>query len=476
MLNNMDLKNGCNFVVIGASGDLSRKKIIPALFSLFVGGFLPKEYNVIGYARTEMDDNSFRKMAEEILIPKYEKDTESQNKIPEFLKRCTYVFGQYDSVNDFIALKDHMASLSAVGFNRMFYMAIPPSIFLATSVSIHESGLMEKANQDCWSRVVLEKPFGRDSESFKELNESLSKVIPEKQTYRIDHYLGKEVIQNLMVLRFANLIFEPIWNRNYVSSVVISWSEKIGVSGRAGYFDHYGIIRDVMQNHLMQILSLVAMEPPINLDAENIRDEKVKVLKCVSPLTINDLVIGQYIRSEDRKTPGYLEEPGVPKDSITPTYTKASFKINNFRWEGVPFKLLAAKAYDKTCTEIRINFKEVPGFIYPSLRAMNPNTLVIRVQPDEAIRLEVVNKFPGLAMRFENASLNLHYQSDFQQKLHDAYERLLLDVLRGDKSLFIRDDELAASWNIVTPVLKELEKWKIKPMPYIFGTRGPQQS
>ena len=476
MLNGMDHKNGCNFIVIGASGDLSRKKIIPALFSLFVNGFLPKEYNVVGYARTEMDETAFRKMAEDNLKSKYEKEPENLDKIPAFLSRCSYVYGQYDSVDDFKNLKKHLASLSAGKFNRLFYMAIPPNIFLETSTSIHDSGLMEKSSPDCWSRVVLEKPFGRDSESFKELSENLSKVIPEKQTYRIDHYLGKEVIQNLMVLRFANLIFEPLWNRNYVSSVNITWCEKIGVSGRAGYFDQYGIIRDVMQNHLMQILALVGMEPPINLDAESIRDEKVKVLKCVAPLTINDMVIGQYTRSEDGKIPGYLEEPGVPKDSITPTYTKASFKINNFRWDGVPFKLLAAKAYDKTCTEIRINFKEVPGFIYPSLKAMNPNTLVIRVQPDEAIRLEVVNKFPGLAMRFENASLNLHYQSEFQQRLHDAYERLLLDVLRGDKSLFIRDDELAASWNIVTPALKDLEKWKIKPLSYVFGTRGPQQS
>lgn len=474
MLNNIDLKNGCNFVVIGASGDLSRKKIIPSLFSLYVNGFLPKEYNVIGYARTEMQEIDFQKMVDESLRAKYEKEPDVLKKIEEFLKRCSYVHGQYDHAKDFIALKQHISNLNSANFHRLFYMAIPPSVFLATSVSLHDSGLLKKSSPECFCRVVLEKPFGRDSESFKELNESLAHVIPENQTYRIDHYLGKEVIQNLMVLRFANLIFEPIWNRNYISNVSITWSEKIGVSGRAGYFDYYGIIRDVMQNHLMQILALVAMEPPISLDAESIRDEKVKVLKCVAPLTINDLVVGQYTRSEDGKTPGYLEEPGVPKDSITPTYAKATFKINNYRWDGVPFKLLAAKAYDKACTEIRIQFKEVPGFIYPSLRAMNPNSLVIRVQPDEAIRLEVVNKFPGLAMRFENASLNLHYQSEFQQRLHDAYERLLLDVLRGDKSLFIRDDELAASWNIVTPALKDLEKWKIKPLAYSFGSRGPQ--
>ncbi|PCJ58487.1 MAG: glucose-6-phosphate dehydrogenase [Planctomycetota bacterium] len=473
MSGEIDYKNGCNFFIIGASGDLSRKKIIPALFSLYVNGFLPRDYNVIGYARSEMNDDQFRELAGECLQNKFSDEQEILKKVPEFLQKCFYVRGQYDSVDGFNSVFSKLKELKIENFCRLFYMAIPPSVFLDTSNSLYESGLLNNDCDDFWARVVLEKPFGRDSKSYEELNKNLSKVIREDQTYRIDHYLGKEVIQNLMVLRFANLIFEPIWNRNYINDVVISWSEKIGVSGRAGYFDNYGIIRDVMQNHLMQILSLVGMEPPINLDAESIRDEKVKLLKCVEPISLDQLVVGQYVRNNEKGVPGYLEDPGVPNDSITPTYAKATLKINNFRWDGVPFHLLSAKAYDKAATEIRINFKQVPGFIYPSLKAMTPNTLVIRIQPEEAISFEIVNKYPGLAMRFENASLNLHYESEFQAKLHDAYERLLLDVLRGEKSLFIRADELTASWNIVTPVLNEMEKWKIKPHSYVFGSRGP---
>ncbi len=419
MVDAIEYNTGCNFFIIGASGDLSRKKIIPALFSLYVNNFLPKDYNVIGYSRTQMSKEDFQKLATDCLESKYKNEPDILKKMPDFIARCSYIDGQYDSVQDFSRLRDHIKGIGSEGYNRLFYMAVPPSIFLDTSKSLSDTGLLQRSNPEYWSRVVLEKPFGRDSESYKALTKDLSHVIPEDQTYRIDHYLGKEVIQNLMVLRFANLIFEPVWNRNYIKSVNISWSEKIGVKGRAGYFDHYGIIRDVMQNHLMQILALVGMEPPINLNAESIRDEKVKLLRCVAPLTIDNLVTGQYLKSDDGKELGYLDEPGVPKDSITPTYAKATFRINNYRWDGVPFHLLAAKAYDRNSTEIRINFKEVPGFIYPSLKAMNPNTLVIRVQPDEAIRLEVVNKFPGLSMRFENASLNLHYQSEFQQRLHD---------------------------------------------------------
>jgi len=323
--------------------------------------------------------------------------------------------------------------------------------------------------------VVIEKPFGRDSASSAELLTALSGFFREDQTYRIDHYLGKEVIQNLLILRFANLIFEPVWNRNHIESIAISWGETIGCEGRAGYFDQYGIIRDVVQNHLIQMLALAAMEPPISLDAGHISDEKVKLLECVSPIDPADVVVGQYAASEVEGSPlpGYLDDEEVPDDSRTETYMRAVLHVDNPRWYGVPFHLRAGKALNKKMTEIRVQFKDLPYSIFRHMDAA-ANHLVIRVQPDEAIELHVVNKVPGLDMRLGTAALDLHYQSAFARMIPDAYERLLLEVLRGDQSLFLRADELGVAWDIVTPVLHELETRAEQPLPYPYGSAGPE--
>jgi glucose-6-phosphate 1-dehydrogenase len=325
-----------------------------------------------------------------------------------------------------------------------------------------------------WNRVIVEKPFGRDSATSQALTEALGALFTERQQYRIDHYLGKEMSQNLMVLRFANSFFEPLWNRHYVNNVKITFKENIGTEGRGGYFDSFGIMRDVMQNHLMQLFALVAMEPPVSLNSEDVRDEKVKVLRATDAVGLEDVVVGQYARSLDGTKEGYLDDKGVPKDSITPTFAQAILRINNPRWQGVPFIVKCGKALEARKAEIRIQFKRFPHALFPSAL---PNELVIRVQPNEAIYMNVMNKVPGLTNELTNSDLDLSYKSKFQVAyIPEAYERLILDAIRGDQNLFVRVDELAAAWRIFTPVLHALENEHIEPIVYPFGSRGPPEA
>ncbi len=459
-----------NIIVVGASGDLARRKIFPALFSLYCQGFLPEEVNVFGYARTQMDDEAFRAKITENLTCRYVPGESCAEKMAEFLERCYYLSGQYDSSESFSELGELMRKVGGDGdANRMFYLAIPPALFGQVARAIHASGMAEEP-EGLWSRVVIEKPFGRDRESSDELAQQMAEVFREDQTYRIDHYLGKEVIQNLMVLRFANLIFEPIWSNLYISRVQISWTEQIGVEGRGGYFDHYGIIRDVMQNHLLQMLALVTMEPPIDV-TNYVRDEKVKALRSVDPVRVDELTLGQY--------EGYRDDEKVPSDSLTPTYAAAVLHIRNRRWEGVPFLLRAGKALDTQGAEIHIEFRGVPGNIFCEAHSASlpSNELVIRVQPDEAIYFKIMNKKPGLTMELTPSDLNLLYESAFEEVvIPDAYESLLLDVIRGDRGLFIREDELQASWDIFTPALHQIDEQKVEPEIYKPGSAGPSNA
>jgi len=360
--------------------------------------------------------------------------------------------------------------------NRLFYLAIPPSIFLDVAHAIGGAGFVACDGEDPWSRVVIEKPFGKDRESSDELADKLSEVFTEEQIYRIDHYLGKEVIQNLLVLRFANIVFEPIWNNRFIERVDISWKEDLGVEGRGGYFDEYGIIRDVMQNHLMQILALVAMEPPEALTADGVMHRKVKALRAIPPLHRDNLVIGQYTAGErqGRRIPGYREDDSVPDNSTIPTFAAAELAVNNDRWRGVPFFVAAGKGLDSRMTEIRISFRSVPNCMFcRSERCPDNNELVIRVQPDEAIYLTVVNKVPGAEMVIDSTELDLRYAAAFDKIIPDAYESLILEILRGDKTLFIQRPELAAAWDIFSPVLHELDAEKANPLPYPFYSAGP---
>ncbi|HAS84396.1 MAG TPA: glucose-6-phosphate dehydrogenase, partial [Verrucomicrobia bacterium] len=437
---------------------------------------LPASFSVFGFARSAMDDDAFRTMIASNLSCRYSPGATCEASKAAFLEQCFYVSGHYGSRDSFLDLYERQRTVCPLSVNHLFYLATPPSVFLDVARALGGAGLVHCGFSSPWSRIVIEKPFGRDRESSDVMVREMGLVFREAQTFRIDHYLGKEVIQNLMVLRFANLVFEPLWNRQYIDHVQISWKEDLSVAGRGGYFDNYGIIRDVMQNHLLQILALVAMEPASELDAGHICNEKIRVLRSIKPVGLDDLVVGQYRAAwwNGRHELGYLEDEGVPENSLTPTYAAACLAIDNERWRGVPFLIRAGKGLETRTTEIRIRFKPVERSMFAGLLpAGAANELVIRVQPDEAIYLQVATKVPGMAMKLQQTPLNLRYQEAFDAMIPDAYESLLVDVMRGDKSLFIRKDELAAAWDIFTPVLKDLEQRGQKPESYAFGTVGP---
>ncbi|KAJ6703191.1 GLUCOSE-6-PHOSPHATE 1-DEHYDROGENASE 2 CHLOROPLASTIC [Salix viminalis] len=465
-----------SITVVGASGDLAKKKIFPALFALYYEGCLPKHFTIFGYARSKMTDAELRNMVSKTLACRIDKRENCGEKIDQFLKRCFYHSGQYDSQENFAELdkklKEHEGGRVS---NRLFYLSIPPNIFI-DAVKCTSSSASSGIG---WTRVIVEKPFGRDSDSSAALTKALKQYLEEDQIFRIDHYLGKELVENLSVLRFSNLIFEPLWSRQYIRNVQLIFSEDFGTEGRGGYFDNYGILRDIMQNHLLQILALFAMETPVSLDAEDIRNEKVKVLRSMRPLQLEDVVVGQY-KSHTKggvTYPAYIDDNTVPKGSLTPTFAAAALFIDNARWDGVPFLMKAGKALHKKRAEIRVQFRHVPGNLYNQNFETDldqaTNELIIRVQPDEAIDLKINNKVPGLGMRLDHSNLNLHYAARYSKEIPDAYERLLLDAIEGERRLFIRSDELDAAWALFTPVLKELEEKNIIPEYYPYGSRGP---
>ncbi|XP_068327338.1 glucose-6-phosphate 1-dehydrogenase, chloroplastic [Pyrus communis] len=464
-----------SITVVGASGDLAKKKIFPALFALFYEDFLPKHFTIYGYARSKMTDAELRDMVSKTLTCRIDKRENCGEKMDQFLQRCFYHSGQYDSQDHFAEL-DKKLKEHEVGRvpNRLFYLSVPPNIFIDAVRCASSSA----SSGNGWTRVIVEKPFGRDSESSAALTKALKQYLEEDQIFRIDHYLGKELVENLSVLRFSNLIFEPLWSRQYIRNVQLIFSEDFGTEGRGGYFDNYGIIRDIMQNHLLQILALFAMETPVSLDAEDIRNEKVKVLRSMRPLQLENVVTGQY-KSHVRggiTYPAYTDDKTVPKDSLTPTFAAAALFIDNARWDGVPFLMKAGKALHNKRAEIRVQFRHVPGNLYRDIGTEldhATNELVIRVQPDEAIVLRINNKVPGLGMRLDRSNLNLHYAARYSKEIPDAYERLLLDAIEGERRLFIRSDELDAAWALFTPLLKEIEEKKVIPEYYPYGSRGP---
>ncbi|XP_031475887.1 glucose-6-phosphate 1-dehydrogenase, chloroplastic-like [Nymphaea colorata] len=465
-----------SITVVGASGDLAKKKIYPALFALFYEGCLPEHFTIFGYARSKMTDAELRTMVSKTLTCRIDKRENCNDKMKQFLERCFYHSGQYDSVDNFAELDKKLKEQEGGRLsNRLFYLSIPPNVF----INAVKCASLSASSSNGWTRVIVEKPFGRDSESSAALTRGLKKYLKEDQIFRIDHYLGKELVENLSVLRFSNLIFEPLWSRQYIRNVQLIFSEDFGTEGRGGYFDSYGIIRDIMQNHLLQILALFAMETPVSLDAEDIRNEKVKVLRSMRPLQLDDVVIGQY-KSHSKggiTHPGYLDDKTVPKGSLTPTFAAAALFIDNARWDGVPFLMKAGKALHSKRAEIRVQFRHVPGNLYRKSFGTDldraTNELVIRVQPDEAIYLKINNKIPGLGMRLDRSNLNLHYAARYSNEIPDAYERLLLDAIEGERRLFIRSDELNAAWALFTPLLKEIEEKKIVPELYPYGSRGP---
>ncbi|CAF1151440.1 unnamed protein product [Rotaria sordida] len=468
------------FFVFGASGDLAKKKIYPTLWALYRDELLPEHIRFIGYARSEI---TIEKIFEN--AAKYMKVKENEHeKYEKFVKINSYIAGSYDNGQDFENLNIEANKLSKQdSAHRLFYLALPPSVYESVTELISKYC---RPKSPGWLRLIVEKPFGKDLTSSNKLSLHLKKFFTEEEIYRIDHYLGKEMVQNIIVLRFANQILSRVWNRDSIATVSIIFKEDIGTQGRGGYFDEFGIIRDVIQNHLMQILSIIAMEKPRSTKGEDIRDEKVKLLRSVVPIKLEDVVIGQYIGDKDstdvEHQQGYLDDKGVPKDSTTPTYAQVVLKINNERWAGVPFILRAGKALSEKKAEVRIQFHDTPGKIFDT--ESHPNTtlardeLVIRVQPNEAIYLKINTKQPGkMSFNIEETELDLTYGERYKDiQLPDAYERLILDVFMGSKINFVRSDELQEAWRILDPILAEIDKKKIPTIPYTFGSPGIQQA
>ncbi|RNE96965.1 putative glucose-6-phosphate 1-dehydrogenase [Trypanosoma rangeli] len=462
-------------VVLGASGDLAKKKTFPALFLLYCSGVLPQHVNILGYARSKFED--VEEWKRKLLASCFLQSEEYGCHADAFLKRISYMSGSYDRAEDFARLNERICRMeqsfkgSEQGGNRLFYLALPPSVFVEACKGLRQ-GVMQKPGQG-WVRLIVEKPFGRDTETSEQLSKQLEPLFDESQLFRIDHYLGKEMVQNIIVTRFANRVFSALWNSNNIACVRINFKETIGTTGRGGYFDSIGIIRDVVQNHLTQILSLLAMEKPRSLSAEDIRDEKVHVLRQVEPVTPENCVLGQYTASADGSMPGYLDDPTVPKESRCPTFAVMRLYINNDRWHGVPFIIKAGKALEERMLGIRVQFKDE---IRPFGETTQRNELFVRAQPSEAIYLRLTAKTPGLLRNTHQTELDLNYERRYDIRLPDAYESLLHEALLGSSTNFVRKDELDAAWRIYTPLLHAIDCGEVKVLPYMAGSRGPAEA
>ena len=472
-------------VIFGASGDLTSRKLIPALFSLKVQKLLPERFTVIGCGRTPFSDDEFRKrMSESILSFSEDKDPD-RKLIDEFSRSLSYLTLDNTNIEDFRKLEkkisDHTGDSGDTG-NIIFYMATPPSMFSRIAENLQDVKLNRE--EKGFRRFIVEKPFGYDLESGRELNRKLHELINEDQIYRIDHYLGKETVQNVLVTRFANGIFEPLWNRNYIHRVEITSAESIGVEERGGYYDSSGALRDMLQNHLLQMVGLTAMEPPSSLGSDSIRNEVLKVFQSLQPIKETEVqkqvIRGQYTGSTIRGVcvPGYRYEKGVAKDSRTETFVAMKFFINNWRWGGVPFYIRTGKRLPTRVTEIVIHFKRTPHHLFQRESGnYNSNQLIIRIQPDEGILLKFDMKEPGAGFSVKNVNMDFHYRDLANTRLPAAYERLLYDVMIGDSTLFSRDDEVEMAWKFVEPVQKA---WandpNIKIYGYPAGTWGPSVS
>jgi len=459
------------FVVFGASGDLAKKKIYPTLWALFRDGLMPQGTKIFGYARSKMTVSQLRERCEGTVKAK----EGEEEMLEQFWTSNFYVAGSYDTQRDFEMLNQEMSGVEKGHANRLFYLALPPSVFKPVT-SMLKAACM---SQTGWTRVIVEKPFGKDSASSADLSNHLQKLFSEDQLYRIDHYLGKEMVQNLISLRFGNMMFAPTWSRDHIASITITFKEPFGTQGRGGYFDEFGIIRDVMQNHLLQILCLAAMEKPVTTSPDDIRDEKVKVLKAIPALSVSSCVLGQYEGDPDSEDPdarlGYLDDKTVPEGSTCPTFAAAVLRINNERWDGVPFILKCGKALNERKAEVRIQYKDVPGDIFNG--GTIRNELVIRVQPNESVYVKVMTKTPGMSFSLQETELDLTYKSRYREaRLPEAYERLILDVFVGSQMHFVRSDELAEAWRIFTPLLHQIEREKPQPIKYKYGSRGPEEA
>lgn len=458
-------------VIFGASGDLARRKLLPALYSLHQKELLPEGFTVLGYARSEYTDDAFRERAKEGIQEHGETEFREED-WESFAQGLFYQAGGYDDLESFERLRARMEELDdarPTDHNRLFYLATPPAVYESIATGLGEAKLVSPVSGECWTRLVVEKPFGHDLASAQALNEHLLSIFEEDQIYRIDHYLGKETVQNILVFRFANGIFEPIWNRNFVDHVQITVSESIGVEDRGGYYDKSGALRDMVQNHLMQLVALTAMEPPVAFDAKAVRDQKVNLLRSIRPLSPEEVpsytVRAQYGPGQinGHAIPDYLEEKGVNPHSTTETYVAWKMEIDNWRWNGVPFYLRTGKAMPRKFSEISIFFRHVPHLLFESAvssyDAFHRNILTIRIQPDEGIDLKVNAKRPGPSVNLAPVNMEFKYGDSFGGNPPDAYQRLLLDVVLGDSTLFTRRDEVEFAWDRVSRLL---DGWRME--------------
>ena len=471
-----------SLVIFGVTGDLSRKKLMPAVYDLANRGLLPAGFSLVGFARREWKNQDFGKVVKEA-VKQYARTPWNESVWKQLSENIRFVSGEFDDDAAFDRLKATIDELDAkVGTNgnHAFYLSIPPKAFAQVCQQLKRSGLAD-AGPDEFRRVVIEKPFGRDLQTSRELNEVVESVFPPDSVFRIDHYLGKETVQNILALRFANMLFEPLWNSNYIDHVQITMAEDIGVGGRAGYYDGIGAARDVIQNHLLQLLALTAMEEPVSFDAADLRAEKEKVLSAVRvPKDIaKHTARGQYSGGWQggENVTGFLDEEGMNPKSVSETYAAMRLDINTRRWAGVPFYLRAGKRLGRRVTEIAVVFKRAPQQLFAESQtsALGQNALVIRVQPDEGVTIRFGSKVPGVGMQVRDVTMDFGYGHAFTEASPEAYERLILDVLLGDPPLFPRHEEVELSWKILDPIVSFWEK-KGKPEQYRPGTWGPSSA